>query len=300
VSVGLYQLIDPEFLRRRSSAVALAVLVLGLAMVEAANAWMAPTRAPTDRDWRAAAARVRAEFRPGDLIVAAPAWADPLMRHELGDLVPIAVAGRMDAADFGRVWEIAQRGARAPETAGGRVVQSSRHGALSLRLWEKPKSRVVFDFLAGWRTASLSVRRAGGETPCWLGQDRFQCGDGTGLGPELLEVDTTSRNGLGVEPQERATTALEYESVPLGHELTVAAGLHSVWLRKAGDGKVEVRVLIDGRAVGSLQASSASGWSLRRFDTTAWAGRSGRVRFEITTDKAYARHLGFNAEAREP
>ena len=45
--------------------------IVVLAMIEAGNALLAPLCAPTDRDWRALAATVRAGFRPGDLIVAA-------------------------------------------------------------------------------------------------------------------------------------------------------------------------------------------------------------------------------------
>lgn len=295
------KLIDNDFLRRRRSAVVVTGLIVLLAGVETVHAWVAPSLAPTDGDWRAAAAQVRAGFRQGDLVVAAPAWADPLMRRELGDLLPVAVAGRMDSARFGRVWEISQRGARAPDTAGGRVVAGARHGALSVKLWEKPHERVVFDFVAGWQRAALSVLTPDrGELPCWPAQERFQCGEGTSLAPEVLEIDTTLRDGLGVEPHERTTTVLEYPDVPLGHTLAVAAGLHNVWLRKAGDGKVSVRVLVDGRELGALEATSMSGWTLRRFDTAAWAGRQGKVRFEITTDKAHARHLGLAAEAREP
>lgn len=279
----------------------LAAVVILLALVEAVNALIAPLLTPSDKDWRAAAATVRAGFRPGDLIVAAPAWSDPLMRVQLGDRVPMAVAGRMDAGRFARIWEISQRGARAPETEGARVAQASQHGRLKVRLWEKPAARVVFDFLADWQKATLSVVTPDrGELPCWSSQTRFQCGEGTSLGPELLEIDTTLRNGLALDPHERTTTVLEYPAVPLGRELAVAAGLHNVWKRKSGDGKVHLRVLVDGRELGSVEGTSFGGWSLRRFDTSDLAGRQGRVRFEITVDKAHDRHFGFAAEARNP
>lgn len=277
-----------------------AVVVL-LALAEAVNAFVAPALAPSDRDWKAAEAKVRAGFQPGDLIVAAPAWADPLMRLQLGDLVPMPIAGRMDAARFARVWEVSQRGARSADSEGAHLVSTSRHGALSVKLWEKPAARVVFDFLAEWQKASLTVTTPDrGELPCWTVPKKFQCGEGTSLGPELLEIDTTLRNGLALEPRERTTTALEYPNVPLGRELAVAAGLHNVWLRKSGDGKVHMRVLADGRELGVLDAGSESGWSLRRFDTAALVGRQATVRFEITTDKAHGRHFGFAAEARNP
>ncbi len=280
-------------------AVAAAVVLLGV--VETVNALVAPALAPSETDWRDAAAKVRAGFRPGDLIVAAPTWSDPLMRGQLGDLVPMAIAGRMDAGRFGRVWEISQRGARAAETDGGRVVETSQHGRLKVKLWEKPAARVVFDFLAEWQKASLSVVTPDrGELPCWVGQNRFQCGEGTSLGPELLEVDTTLRNGLALDPHERTTTVLEYPAAPLGRELVVAAGLHNVWKRKSADGKVRMRVLADGRELGVVEGTSLGGWALRRFDTAELAGREGKVRFEITVDRAHDRHFGFAAEARTP
>jgi hypothetical protein len=292
--------IDRDLLRRRRLAVVLGAIIVLLAVVETSNALVAPLRTPSDKDWDAAAAKVRGEFRPGDLIVAAPAWADPLMRLKLGDLVPQAVAGRMDSARYGRIWEISQRGARAADTTGADVAATARFGGLTVRRWEKPPATVTFDFLAEWRQASMAVVQAGGvEIPCTQGADRFQC-VGAALGPELLEIDTTLRNGLAVDPVEGVTLALEFPAVPLGRELTVAAGLHNVWLRKSSDGKVRLRVLADGRELGTVLATSTGGWSRQGYDTAALAGQTARVRFEITVDKAHGRHLGFAAEARNP
>ena len=272
-----------------------------LALVESVNAVVAPLRTPSDKDWAAAATLVRMEFKPGDLIVAAPLWADPVMRQKLGDLVPLPVAGRMDAARYGRIWEISQRGARAADTTGATVAATTRSGALTVRRWEKPAAAVTFDFLAQWRQASMSVVNADGtEVPCAMGPGRLQCVRGASLGPELIEVDTTLRNGLAVDPVEGAILALEFPAVPLGRQLMVTAGLHNVWLRKAGDGKVRMRVLADGRELGTIAATSQSGWAGKGFDTSALSGRAAKVRFEITVDKALARHFGFAAEARNP
>lgn len=274
--------------------------VVFLALVETANALLAPSRAPSDADWTSAAAKIRSEFRPGDLVVAAPVWADPVMRLKLGDLVPQNVAGRMDAARYGRIWEISQRGARAAETAGGQLADQAQFGRLTVRRWERPPALVTFDFLAEWRQASMAVARPEGvEIPCTLGADRFQCVGAT-LRRELLEIDTTLRDALSVEPAAGVTLVLEYAAVPLGRELAVGAGLHNVWLRKASDGKVRLRVLAAGREIGNLVATSASGWEVRKLDTGALAGQTAPVRFEITVDNPHGRHLGFAAEARHP
>ena len=295
-------LLDAEAFRRHRLALVCALGIVVLALVETSNALLAPLAAPTDKDWRQAAAEIRAGFRPGDLIVTAPAWADPILRQHLGDLMPIAMVGRLDAARFGRVWEISQRGARAPEAAASKAAQTHRHGALTVRRYERPAARVRYDFVADWSQAAVSRIEPGGRvTPCDRFPDRYQCPmlPANPVKPELLEIDTSPRFALGMPLADRATTAIEYDQVPLGRELVVGAGLHNVWLRKAGKGTVSLRVLIAGREWGRIAAGSLTGWTLRRFDTSGLAGQSQSVRFEITTDDPSGRYLGLAAEARD-
>ena len=219
----------------------------------------------------------------------------------LGDLIPVAMAGRLDAARFGRVWEISQRGGRAPETEAAHVAQSSRHGALSLRRYERPASRVSFDFVAEWSRAAVTRVAPGAQVSlCSRLPDRFECPGlpSQSVRPELLEIDTSPHLAMATQPPGHFTTVIEYDHVPLGRELAVGAGLHNVWLRKAGKGMVKLRVLIQGRPWGEIEAGSLSGWTLRKFDTSALAGQSPSVRFEITVDDPNARHFGFAAEAR--
>lgn len=291
---------DREALRRRRVSAAVVAGVLLLALTEAGAALIAPLRAPTDADWKSAEATVRGSFRPGDLIVAAPAWADQVMRLRLGDLVPIKMAGRLDDARYARVWEISQRGDRAPE-ARGTVGATSRHGALTVRRWERPPAVVTFDFFDQWARARVVRAEPGrGEIACERLQDHFQCPD---LGfnfvkPQLMEIGTTLRNALYVQPVAGATVVVEFAGIPLGRELVVGGGLHHVWLRKYGDGTVKLRVLVDGREIGRSEASNRSGWRVDHFDTSAFVSKPATVRFEITSEKPYSRHFGFTAEAR--
>jgi hypothetical protein len=290
---------DRELLRRRRVSAAVVAAVLLLALTEAGAALIAPLRAPSDADWRSAEATVRGSFRPGDLIVAAPAWADQLMRLHLGDLVPIKMAARLDDARYGRVWEISQRGASAQE-ARGTVGASSKHGALTVRRWERPPATVTFDFFDQWSRARVVRAETGREIPCERLLDHFQCPE---LGfnfvkPQLMEIGTTLRNALYVQPVGGATVVVEFAQVPLGRELVVGGGLHHVWLRKYGDGTVKLRVLVDGHEVGRTEASNRSGWRIDHFDTGAFVSKPATVRFEITSDKPFSRHFGFTAEAR--
>src|SRR5947209_3797367 len=83
---------------------------------------------------------------------------------------------------------------------------------------------------------------------------------------------------------------------PPAPELAVGAGLHHVWLRRAGEGTVRLRVVVDGAEVGRTDASNRSGWRVDRFDTARFAGRPGTVRFEIASDHPQSRCFGFAAE----
>jgi hypothetical protein len=304
-----------------------------LAIVETVAALLAPGRAPTDADWRAAAAAVRAEFRVGDLIVAAPAWADPLLRLHLGDLIPIPVAARMDDARYGRVWEIGQRGAHVvgpgvDTTAAGtppRIAVEARFGALTVRRIERPAAEVTFDFLERWTEATVTEvtsGRSGGAAPCpWLG-DRFACpGGGPTVHRELVEVDTRIRRALLAPPPHAPGGRLivAFPAVPLGRELVVAAGLHDVWARKLATGQARLEVFVGDVRVGDVEIGNRSGWRLLTFDTSrlavtdpvvfpalapALAGNASRppatlpVRFEISSTRPELRHLAFAAEAR--
>ena len=101
-------------------------------------------------------------FRAGDLVVAAPSWADAILRVHLGDLIPAEVAGRLDDERFGRVWEVSQRGARAEEAGRGprdqRTQGGAAHGAAG-RTAGRPSSATTSS-RAGRTPASAAARAA--------------------------------------------------------------------------------------------------------------------------------------------
>jgi hypothetical protein len=273
-----------------------------LAVVETAVALIAPARAPSDTDWQAAAAQVRAGFRAGDLVVAAPTWADAVLRVHLGDLIPAEVAGRLDDARFGRVWEVSQRGARAEEASRGRVISEQKVGRLTVRLVERPAAVVGYDFVARWAEARVSRRASGGaDVDCERAGDRIQC---PGIGynfvrPQMVEVDQRVRRALLAQPVPQATVVVEYPLVPVGRTLVVATGLHNTWMRKEASGPVDMRVIVGTEVDVSFTTRNDDGWAVRRIDTSARAGKLAVVRFEITSPEPYARHFAFAAEVRE-
>jgi len=103
---------------------------------------------PGDDAWERAATALREAYKPGDLIVFAPEWVDPVGRMHTGDLIPVEMAARMDAAKYGSIWELAIRGAHAPEVAGLSAVTSTDFDGVTLRHYERAPAIVVDDALA--------------------------------------------------------------------------------------------------------------------------------------------------------
>src|SRR5688572_3439415 len=93
----------------------LVVPVLGVAELVAHVAFS--RRAPRVEEWRELAEPVRRLKRPNDIVVVAPAWAEPIARHAFGDAAfPLDQIARADASSYARALEVSALGARAEET----------------------------------------------------------------------------------------------------------------------------------------------------------------------------------------
>jgi hypothetical protein len=241
-----------------------ATALLILAIWEIAILLHARAAAPTDDDWAAVRAAVDAAWKPGDLIVFAPAWIDPVGRQHLGDRMTLDDVVRMDDARYGRVWEVSARGQTAPE-ARGEVRRDERHGALRVRLLERPAARVVWDL-----------------------RDRSS----------LNEVDYAGRLCTVL----RAPGRLDAGIVPLGRRLAVRAGLTDFRARRDNRAFALLRVLVDGKPVAEASIGSESGWVPLEADTTP--GKA-RVELVADVDASRGGtpailNLCIAAEARDP
>jgi hypothetical protein len=273
----------------------LAVALVGLGAFETANALWAPRRVASAADWRAAADEVRAGYRAGDLIVFAPAWVDQVGRAWLGDLVTVEMAGRADADRYGRVWEVSIRGAHADEATGTRV-RETRHGRVTVALWDKPAVAVLTDFTSRADEARVTVAAPeGAETPCLRDVGAgFRC-PGSRVEQRTLEIDYRPRRGLLIPLEAARATRLEWSDVELGAHLVLYAGLSDYFARKNGDGPVDVVLWIDGRERMRQRVRNDDGW--RRFEVGSEPGRH-LVRVEISSPQPAWRNLGLHLEAR--
>ncbi|HEY5951122.1 MAG TPA: hypothetical protein VIV40_36775 [Kofleriaceae bacterium] len=195
---------------------------------------------PGDKTWQKAAALVRAGYQPGDLIVFAPAWNDPVGRLHLGDLIPIETAARMDAARFARIWELSIRGARAPETTGLTPETTKDIGGVTVKLYTHTPAIVVADVL----TALPTIRVEGSARPTL----------------ELTEVGFAPHRCIQIVPPQGSSVRITFPQLPLGRELVGYVGLADVFTRRSprGPGKLEIQV--GGAVVARVSAGVDDGW----------------------------------------
>ena len=223
--------------------------------------------------WRAAAAQVRAGYRPGDLIVFAPDWIDPVGRMQLGDLIPIEAAARMDAARYGRIWELAIRGARSPDVAGLTPALAADHGGVAVRRYERAPAIVVGDVVERLATATS---------------------DGPRPTLELTEVGFAPHRCLQISPAPGAPVRIAFPRLPLGRELVGYVGIADVFTRRDVRSPGRLDVEIAGRIVASATAGVDDGWV--RFAAPTSPGPADVVFIARATDPN--RRICFAAEAR--
>jgi hypothetical protein len=260
----------------RSLSVAPALLLLAISAWEICAARCDATSVPdADGDaWRAASAEVRAGYRPGDLIVFAPDWIDPVGRMQLGDLIPIEAAARMDAARYARIWEIAIRGARSPDTAGLAAISVGDHGGVTVRRYERAPAIVVGDVLDRQATATS---------------------DGPRPTLELAEVGFAPHRCLQISPPPGTPVRIAFPQFPLGRELVGHVGIADVFTRRDVRSPGRLDVEIAGVVVASAVPGVDDGWV--RFAAPTAPGPADVVFIARASDAN--RRICFAAEARQ-
>jgi len=225
-----------------------AVLLAAVAVWEVIATVRAGHDVPGDDAWDRAAAAVRADHRSGDLIVFAPDWVDPVGRLHLGDLIPVDMAGRMDADRYGRIWELSIRGARARDTAGLEPVWSQRFGGVTVRRFERTPVEVITDLVATLPAVTKGAR------------------------VELEEVDFAPRRCVAVSPGPGRTAELRWPTAELGGQLVGYVGLADVFTRRENLFPARLEVAVAGGAATTVEVGADEGW--KRFAVATTPGRA--------------------------
>jgi hypothetical protein len=227
---------------------------------------------PGADDWERASAAVRAQHRHGDLIVFAPRWIDPVGRLHLGDLIPVEMAARMDAARYGRIWELSIRAGRAAETRGLEPVSVEHFGELTVRRFEREPAVVLTDFLA-------------------------DAAPGAGARVELQEVGFEPHRCILARPAPGATIEVRFPKAVLGSRLVGYVGLADVFTLRDDREPGQLAVSIDGTEVARVSAGIDDGWV--RFEVATTPSPAAQVVFRASAGpRARKRLICFAAEAR--
>ena len=267
---------QPGWRRYRPLAGAIPALLLVLvAILEVVAVARAGSDVPADGDWERASAAVRARHQAGDLIVFAPEWIDPVGRLHLGDLIPVAMAGRMDAARYGRIWELSARGGRAPETRGLEPSWQQSFGALRVRLFERTPAMVLTDFVAA-----------------------FAPGMARGPAAESLqEVGFEPHRCVLARPRPGGTVEVRYPAAELGRTLVGYVGLADVFTRRDDREPARLEVSVGGETVADVVAGNDAGWV--RFQAATAPGTAEVVFRASAGPNARNRLVCFAAEAHQ-
>jgi hypothetical protein len=225
---------------RRVLATAPAVLLVAIAAWETCATRADATSVPGDDAWDRASAIVRAQYKPGDLIEFAPDWVDPVGRLHLGDLISVDMASRMDAARYGRIWELAIRGAHARDALGLVPVFEADADGVAVRRYERAPAIVLAD---------LSEHVEESRT------------DST-IRPTLTlgEVGFEPHRCVQLVPRAGVPLRLEFPQVALGSRLVGYVGLADVFTRRDVRTPIDFAVEIGGAVVASARPGVDDGW----------------------------------------
>lgn len=279
-------------------------------------------RVPRESDWQRAARTLRHSFRSGDLVVAAPAWADPWLRHVLADRLPLEAAGRSDLAPYRRLWALSIRGARPAEAPATPPEFAHRFGPVTLLRWALPKDeKVIFDLTSALERAEVVRLQAGEALPCPLQEFPFAMGGGLGGGPMAPRrrfVCDPARPWLWVAPSVLEDEALQprycvwqhpagpepirvrLPKVPLGDRLVLYGGLYYEHAHFRESSPVELRLLVDGEERRRIRYAPGEGW---KRSVIEWQSRDryfaeGDVEIEVKADNPHFRGFCWAATTR--
>lgn len=298
----------------------LSVPLLGLTEL-ALHVWYAG-RAPHFEAWAALGPVVESVHQPGDLMIIAPEWAEPIARQTFGEeLMPLTDVARADNSGYAHALEISLLGQRSPDFASWRVLEDKQSGAFELRRLENPAYQPTLYafadhvdprqlFVAEWngdaeRTCSFTdaARVTAGGLPGHVTypRERFRCLGGEQYFVGVTVIDDQNyrpRRCIFAHPLVGALLHLRFRDVPLGKMLRGYAGQSYLIARDGIGTPVEFAAYVDGKEVGRRPFFDERGWDHFEFPLDGFASARGEVTFEVQSKSAQNREFCFQAEMR--
>ena len=297
----------------------LSLPVMGLAELGAHLHFAAA--APTAAEWRDLVPAVERLRKPADLLIVAPAWAEPLARNVFGeDWMPLTDLARAEETGYEHALEVSLLGQRSPVLVGWSELSTEGVGRFTLRRLENPKYKPsLYSFNDHVRQNQLFVVEWNGEAertceytaqglssagglgghPAYP-RERFCCSGGVDYFVGVTVIDDSSyrpRRCLFAHPLVNALLHLRFPAVPAGRKLHGWGGRGFLRARDGAGTPVEFAAYVDGKEVGRRLFNDDQGFSEFEFPMPPSAGPV-EVTFEVQTRVAQNRDFCFQAEVR--
>ncbi|MGB3050480.1 MAG: hypothetical protein WBB42_05745 [Polyangiales bacterium] len=290
------------------------VLIVALAVFELVAHPMIRAATPSDESWEAAAAFVRARYRSSDRIVGAPAWVDPIVRNQLGDLLSLRMAAPPDPAGIDRLWELSIRGARSRNEPP--ALEKDFEG-VRVRMWSLPSDPLIYDFVEEISGAQVELVAADRSKACpWVAarqapgglergpmtpRERFVCDPRRPwlwVGATVLaDLELQPRRCIWQHPAGPDPVRVTFTEVPLGDRLLIRGGIDYQAERRLVHAPVTLRVWINDHMAAELVHEDGDGWSGLEIDTSGLSREPAIVRFETTAGNPDSRLFCWSASS---
>src|SRR6266536_5522047 len=105
----------------------LPLLVPILGLVELGAHFFFSRRAPTHDQWSEVRGLVASWYEPGEVVVIAPHWAEPMARWSFGEsLMPLRDVARPDVTRYAKALEVSVLGGRPPEITNRKLLRETQ------------------------------------------------------------------------------------------------------------------------------------------------------------------------------
>jgi hypothetical protein len=256
--------------------------------------------------------------QPGDLVVMAPSWAEPMARRALGDeRMPVADLARPDESGYRHAIEIGALAQRAASLDGWREVARLDRGDFVLRRLENPTpAPSKLDFVSALGPDGTEVRFR--EAPCTWRHDAPVSAGGLGGHPTfpaqrficssnpffnvgvtvIADEQFRARRCIWAHPPAAGELVLRYPGVQLGERIVGHGGMYWMVEREGRGAPIELEVRIGGAPLGVVTHRDGDGWAAFDLELGANAGRRADVEFAVRTSDNRHRHFCFEARTR--